>query len=159
MAALGLCKRAFSSCGEQGMIAGCGAWASHCGGFCCCRAWAVGSGCQCLWCTSLVASQLPDHGWNLCHLQRAAREAPGGVLLNADPWAHWGSAFSPAPLWSLIPAKVGSTDRATLPFPGQKWGSREGRSLLKVTAFPCEDGVCTNPSMKHSSFMQNSDSV
>ena len=36
LAALGLrfCTRAFSSCGAQ---------ASHCGGFSCCRAWALGA--------------------------------------------------------------------------------------------------------------------
>ena len=33
----GLC----SSCGEQGLLSGCGAQASHCGGFSCCGAWAL----------------------------------------------------------------------------------------------------------------------
>ena len=59
------------------MISSCGAWASHCGGFFCCRAWALGRGLPWLWCTGLVASQLPDHGWSLCHLQGTTREAPG----------------------------------------------------------------------------------
>ena len=30
---LGCCAQAFSSCGEQGLLSSCGAWASHCGGF------------------------------------------------------------------------------------------------------------------------------
>ena len=44
MAVLGLCccARAFSSCGEQGLLC-CGAWASHCGGFSPCGARALGT--------------------------------------------------------------------------------------------------------------------
>ena len=44
LAALGLrcCTRAFSSYGEYGLLC-CGAWASHCSGFSCCRAWALGT--------------------------------------------------------------------------------------------------------------------
>ena len=37
------CSRAFSSCGEQGYSAAAVVHASHCGGFACCRAWAVGA--------------------------------------------------------------------------------------------------------------------
>ena len=36
------CARAFSSCGERGLLC-CGAWASHCSGFSCCRARALGA--------------------------------------------------------------------------------------------------------------------
>ena len=36
------CTWAFSSCGQWGPLSGCGVWASHCGGFFCCRAWALG---------------------------------------------------------------------------------------------------------------------
>ena len=36
------CKRAFSSCGERGLLSGCGMTASHCSGFSCCRAWGLG---------------------------------------------------------------------------------------------------------------------
>ena len=44
LSALGLCccARAFSSCGDGGATLCCGARASHCSGFSCCRAWAVG---------------------------------------------------------------------------------------------------------------------
>ena len=44
MAALGLrcCTQAFSSCGERGLLFGCGSWPSHCSGFSCCRARALG---------------------------------------------------------------------------------------------------------------------
>ena len=34
--------RHFFSCGEQGLHFSCGAWASDCCGFSCCRAWALG---------------------------------------------------------------------------------------------------------------------
>ena len=42
--ALGLrcCTQAFSSCGEcRRLLSGCGTWASHCGSFSCCGAWAL----------------------------------------------------------------------------------------------------------------------
>ena len=45
MAMLGLrcCMQAFSSCGELGLAAlRRGEWASHCSGFSCCGAWALG---------------------------------------------------------------------------------------------------------------------
>ena len=44
LAALGLCcfAWAFSSCGEQGLLSCC-AWASHCGGFSCCKTQALGA--------------------------------------------------------------------------------------------------------------------
>jgi len=47
LAALGLhCStRAFSSCSEQGLLSSCGVRASHCGGFSCCRAQALGHIC------------------------------------------------------------------------------------------------------------------
>ena len=32
----------FSTCAEQGLLASCDIWASHCGGFSCCWAWALG---------------------------------------------------------------------------------------------------------------------
>ena len=40
----GLCcsKRAFSSCGEQGLLSGCCKGTSHCGSVSYCRAWALG---------------------------------------------------------------------------------------------------------------------
>ena len=45
MAALGLrcCVQAFSSCSERGATLRCSVRASHCGGFSCCRAWALGT--------------------------------------------------------------------------------------------------------------------
>ena len=45
LAVLGLCccVEAFSSCGEQGLLFHCGARASHCGGFSCCGARALGA--------------------------------------------------------------------------------------------------------------------
>jgi len=44
MAVLGLCccTWAFSVCGKHGLVSSCWMWASHCGGFFCCRAWALG---------------------------------------------------------------------------------------------------------------------
>ena len=37
-----IAAQTFSSCGEQGLLSSCGAWASHCGGFSCCRTRALG---------------------------------------------------------------------------------------------------------------------
>ena len=44
LAALGLrcCTWTFSSCGDRGATLRCGVRASHCSGFSCCRAWALG---------------------------------------------------------------------------------------------------------------------
>ena len=36
------CTRAFSSCGERGLLSICSVQASYGGGFSCCRAWALG---------------------------------------------------------------------------------------------------------------------
>ena len=35
------CTQAFSSCGKRGLPSSCSAWASHCGVFSCCKAWAL----------------------------------------------------------------------------------------------------------------------
>ena len=49
----------FSNCGKQGLLPRWGAWASHCGGFSCCRVWAPGPQ------TSAVAA----HGLSSCGIQ------------------------------------------------------------------------------------------
>ena len=84
---LGLCccMRAFSSCSKWGILSSCGVQASHCGGFFCCKAWALG--CvdfssfisQALECGSVAVVHwlscpaacriFPDLGWNLCPLR------------------------------------------------------------------------------------------
>ena len=58
LAALGLhcCTRAFSSRGERGTTLPCGAQASHCDGFSCCRAQALGT----------RASVVVAHGLSSC---------------------------------------------------------------------------------------------
>ena len=45
LSALGLCcfAWAFSTCGQQGLLSSRGAWASHCNGFSCCGAQALGT--------------------------------------------------------------------------------------------------------------------
>ena len=40
---LGCSTQAFSNCSERGLLYHCGAWASHCSGFSCCRAQALGA--------------------------------------------------------------------------------------------------------------------
>ena len=50
-----LLLRLFSSCGNPGLLSSCGAPASHCSGFSCCGAWALG-----VW-ASIVAA----HGLSL----------------------------------------------------------------------------------------------
>ena len=37
------CPQAFSSCGKWELFSSCGAWTSHCGGFSCCEAQALGT--------------------------------------------------------------------------------------------------------------------
>ena len=46
LAVVGLCchMQAFSSWDERGLLSSCGAWVSYCGGFSCCRAWALDVG-------------------------------------------------------------------------------------------------------------------
>ena len=48
LAALGLhwFVQVFSSCGKQGLLSSCDAWATHCGGFSCCGAWTLVGGLQ-----------------------------------------------------------------------------------------------------------------
>ena len=75
--------RLFSSCGEQGLVSSCGVWASHCGGFSCC--WAQAIGCKAFntcgswalehrfyscgaWAQLLRSEIFPDKGSNLCLL-------------------------------------------------------------------------------------------
>ena len=52
---------AFSSCGESGATLHCGAWASPCGGFSCCRALVLGAR------AAVIAAQayLPRGVWDL----------------------------------------------------------------------------------------------
>ena len=51
-----LTRRLFSGCSERGATLPCGARASHCGGFSCCRAWDLGT-----W-----ASVVAAHGLSGC---------------------------------------------------------------------------------------------
>ena len=57
LAALGLrcCMWAFSSCSKRGLLF-VAVWASHCGGFSCCGAWAIGA----------QASVVAAHGLSSC---------------------------------------------------------------------------------------------
>ena len=94
-----LLLRPFSSCGEQGLLSRCSAWASHCGGFSCCGAQAVGySGtwplgsrtqAQSLWLMGLVVCgtwDLPRSGINLCPLQCQADSLP--LSQQRSPWFY-----------------------------------------------------------------------
>ena len=86
LAALGLCccARAFSSCGEWWLLFHCGARASLCSGFSCCRAQALGTrasvvvthGLNC----SVACGIFPDQGSNPCPLywQAILNQAPLG---------------------------------------------------------------------------------
>ena len=94
MAALGLhrCPWAFSSCGEQELVSSCGARASYCGGFSCCRALALCTWASELWCMDLVALWHAGSSWTrdqtrvLCFGRQilnnwTTREATGGILI------------------------------------------------------------------------------
>ena len=74
MAALGLCccAWAFSSCSEWGLLLGCGVRASHCSGFSCCGARALGVRASVVVSYRLSCSAacgiFPDQGLNPCPL-------------------------------------------------------------------------------------------
>ena len=70
-----------ASCGEQQLFSSCVAWASHFGGFSCCRAWALGMQAQQLWHTGLVALQHVPSSWTGIE---PVSPALAGRLLN-----HW----------------------------------------------------------------------
>ena len=94
------CIWAFSSCGEQRLLSSCVAWSSHCGGFPCCRAWALGASDSVvvvlgLYCTgsiavvhrlsySVVCRIFSDHGSNLrlLHWQADSLPLSPGETLN-----------------------------------------------------------------------------
>ena len=75
--------QALLSCGEQGLLSSCSAWASHCGGFSCCRAQAAGARASvvstrgsavvvyALICT-MTRGIFPGQGRNLCPLHYKA---------------------------------------------------------------------------------------
>ena len=71
--ALHCCAWAFSSCGEQGLLSSCCAWASHCGGFSCCGAWAPGGVgsvfVACGFSCSVACGIFLDQGSNPCPLR------------------------------------------------------------------------------------------
>ena len=60
---LGCCVGSSLVAGKQGLLPGCGAWASHCGGFSCCRALALG----CAGASEVAAPGLYlEHRFNEC---------------------------------------------------------------------------------------------
>ena len=78
----------FSSCREWGLLASCGVWASHCGGFSRCGAHTLGMWAQQLWHTGLVVLRLGcriflDQGSNLC------------LLLGRQNLYHWATREAP----------------------------------------------------------------
>ena len=91
----------FSSCRKQGLLSSCGAQASHCGGFYCCRAQALGhAGFSCavhgFWSTG---SMVVAHGLSCSVAYRIfldQRLNPGLLLWQADslPLSHQKSPLS-----------------------------------------------------------------
>ena len=73
MLGLHRCTRAFSSCGEQGLLSSCNVRASHRGGFSHCRAQALGA-----WASVAVAQGLSS----------VASRAPEGQLSSRSAWAQ-----------------------------------------------------------------------
>ena len=68
-----LLLRLFPRCGDWGLLSSCGAQASHCDGFSCCRA--TGSRVLGLRC-STARGVFPDQGLNLCLLHWQADSLP-----------------------------------------------------------------------------------
>ena len=87
LAALGLrcCAWAFSSCGEQGLLFVAVRWASHCSGFSCCGAWALG-----VWASVLVARGLSSCSSRA--LERRLRSCGARAYLLCGMWDLPGSS-------------------------------------------------------------------
>ena len=98
---LGLCCCAwlFSGCSEWGATLRCGAWASHCSGFSCCGARALGS-----WASVVVAHRLSscgsralEHSLNSCGTRaeflRGMWDLPGAGLAPVSPALTGGFFF------------------------------------------------------------------
>ena len=82
------CVRAFSSCSEWGLLFV--ARASHCGGFFCCTAWALGA-----WASVVVA-----HGLSSCGsqaLERRFSSCGARAYLLCGMWDLLGPGLEPAP--------------------------------------------------------------
>ena len=116
LAVLGLCccTQAFSSCGEPGATLCCGALTSHCGGFACCGARALGA-----WASVVVAHGLSSCGtW--AQLLRGMWDIPrpgfepvspalaGRFLTSVPPGKPLLFSFEiPFPLWPLVVSQKG----------------------------------------------------
>ena len=72
---------AFSSCGKWRLLSSCGAWASHCSGFFCCRAWALECASSVVWNTGLVALWHVGSSWT--------RDQPYVPCIGRDILNHW----------------------------------------------------------------------
>ena len=96
LAVLGLhCCMGFSSCSEVGLLPRCDAWASHCSGFPCCTAWALGhvdfSSCS----FQSLESRLNSYGtWALAALQQVGSSQPRD-LYPCFSTAGWFSTAEP----------------------------------------------------------------
>ena len=76
----------FSSYSDQGLLSSCGAWAFHCSGFSCCKAWALG----------LMAAA---RGLNRCGTWALFTEDhPGPGIEPVSPY-HWATREAPQYCW------------------------------------------------------------
>ena len=81
--------RLFSSCGKRGLLSSCIVQVSHCSGFSCCRAWALG-----YLGFSIAAPRLWSTG-SLVVAHRLHCSKACGILLTHDPWIkHMSSALA-----------------------------------------------------------------
>ena len=95
-----LLPEAFSSCSEQGLLASCRVQASHCGGFSCCRPWALGLWAQWLWHTGSVAPWHVGSSWTR---DRTYVPCIGNWLLN-----HWTTRKVPIAYSCLLCHSLGA---------------------------------------------------
>ena len=76
----------FSSYSDQGLLSSCGAWAFHCSGFSCCKAWALG----------LIAAA---RGLNRCGTWALLTgDHPGPGIEPVSPY-HWAPREAPQYCW------------------------------------------------------------
>ena len=113
---------AFSSCGEQGLFSRCGAWASHCGGFSCCRTLILGA-----WASGVAACGLSSCGtWGLTDPQhmrsswtRDQTSVPYIARQILNLWTTRKAPPRPAPTLSVLLGETTSLDELD---PGKCFG-------------------------------------
>ena len=84
------CCWALSGCSKEGSLPSWCAWASHCGGLFHCRAQAVGTWAQKLWCTGPVSLRHVESSWT--------KDQTGVPRIGRQTRNHWTTREVPTPI-------------------------------------------------------------